>query len=198
MRVFRFVFFIAPAAELQKNFDMRHSSIVLPFTVLICTAVLLLASGCGSTSKIQQPISTKLGQYKSAAVTVKANVILQQEGRLDDYMKRLQDEVVRRLRERKAFEKISVATNEPVDLQIVITITRISDVDSGRRFMMGMYAGPAVVRGYVEFREGAGGKRLGSAQVEGASGSGTFVGGTTHGALDQFGGEIVELVMKNL
>src|ERR1043166_3351869 len=134
---------------------MRHSSIVLPFAVLICTAVLLLASGCGSTSKIQQPISTKLGQYKSAAVTVKANVILQQEGRLDDYMKRLQDEVVRRLRERKAFEKISVATNEPVDLQIVITITRISDVDSGRRFMMGMYAGPAVVRGYVEFREGA-------------------------------------------
>jgi hypothetical protein len=169
--------------------------------VFLCSAALLLATGCASTanSTIDQPFSVKLSQFKSAKVEVKS-IATNPPEKIDEFLEQLGSRVIVKLRDTQTFEKIysNAETDSHADLHIVVTITKIRDIDNFDRVMFGALAGQATTTATVEIKDETTGKLIGSGQIKGKSSNGTVLSGTTPEAVDRVADEVINVVRKNL
>ena len=178
---------------------MKKSANIL--ILVLCSAVFLLAAGCASTgnSTIDQPFSVKLGQYKSAKVEVKSTAANRPE-KIDEFLEQLESRIIVKLRDMQTFEKIysNADTDSHAELHIVVTITKIRDIDNYDRVMFGALAGQAKTTAMVEIKDEATGRLIGSGQIEGKSSNGTVLSGTTPQAVDRVADEVTNIIRKNL
>jgi hypothetical protein len=169
--------------------------------LILCSAAFLLAAGCASTgnSTIDQPFSVKLSQFKSAKVEVKSTAANPPE-KIDEFLEQLESRIIVKLRDSQTFEKIysSAETDSHGDLRIIVTITKIRDIDNFDRVMFGALAGQAKTTATVEIKDEATGKLIGSGQIEGKSSNGTVLSGTTPEAVDRVADEVTDIIRKNL
>jgi Domain of unknown function (DUF4410) len=169
--------------------------------ILSCIASSLLVTGCQSTGKsnLREPLVVKLGQFKSATVEVKSTVTKPPK-RLDEFMAQLESRIIARLRSTNAFTRIypAAAIDSPSELKILVTITKVRDVDNTDRLMWGAFAGQANSQATVELLEQPSGKLLGVGDIEGKSSGGSVMAGTTLEAVDRVADQVVRLVMENL
>ena len=180
---------------MKQQFRLGH------ILIFFFSIAFLFATGCASTanSTMNQPISVKLSQFKSATVEVKSGMSKTSE-RLDEFLEQLEGRIIVKLREQKAFEKIysQAETDSRSDLHITVIITKMRDVDNYDRVMWGALAGQAKTEATVELREQTTGKLIGSGQIEGKSSNGTVLSGTTPQAVDRVADEVVKIVDQNL
>jgi hypothetical protein len=148
---------------------------------------------------MQQPLSVKLGQFRSATVEVKS-ALSKTPDRLDDFMVQLESRIIAKLRARRTFEKTNAnaAKDSTEELEIQVIITSIRDVDNFDRVMWGAFAGQAKSKATITFTERASGKLIGSGEIEGKSSGGSVFAGTTVEAVDRVADEVVRLVVENL
>lgn len=170
--------------------------------LLACLLILpLLGAGCASSGKsaIQQPLSVKLGQFRSATVEV-TSTLSKSPDRLDEFMVQLESRIIAKLRARSAFEKVSAsaAKDSTANLEIQVIITSIRNVTTFDRVMWGAFAGQATSKVTINFKEHASGKLIGSGEIEGKSSGGSVMAGTTIEAVDRVADEVVRLVVENL
>lgn len=179
------------------EFHLRSIPILF---VLSCTLI-LLATGCASTGKssVSQPLNVKLSGFKSATVEIKS-ALPKSPAKLDEFMVQLESRVIAKLRERRAFDKIypQAATDSPSELRILVSITKVREVNSFDRVMWGAFAGQAATEATLEVREQATGKLLGAGEIKGKSSGGSVIAGTTSEAVDRVADEVVRFVVENL
>jgi hypothetical protein len=176
--------------------EMKATNSIL----LLCTALIVLANGCASTgeSRTIQPLSVKLGQFKTAYVQV-TSAMPKPPAKLDEFMVQLESRIIAKLRTEKTFANIySAADASPSELQIAVKITSVRDIDNLNRMMWGAFAGQANTRATVELRDRASGGLLGSVQVKGKSSGGSILAGTTAQAVDRVADEVVRLIRANM
>lgn len=161
--------------------------------------LVLLAVGCASTSTstVRQPFTSKLGQFKSAAVEVKSTVA-KPPAKLDEFMVQLESRIIAKLRSQNAFEKIfSASSDAPSELQITVTLTQIRDVNTFNRVMWGAMAGTAKSEALLEIRERSTGKLIGANNILGKSSGGSVFAGTTAEAVERVADEVVRQIQMN-
>lgn len=179
------------------KWQLRSSELALAFSLL----VVALLTGCASSGKftMYQPVSTKLSQYKSVSIQVESAVQPPPE-HMDEYLKQLGDSIAVKLRDRKLFAQINFTsdTNAVATLLIHVFITKVHDVDVGRRLAWGSMAGSAVTEANVRLTEEPAGKVIGTGEVIGQSSNGTIFSGTTPQAVEKMADAVVNLVQSNM
>jgi len=164
-------------------------------------AGLLFVTGCQSTGKsnLREPLAVKLRQFKSTTVEVKSTVPKPPK-RLDEFMAQLESRIIGRLRSTNAFAQIypAAAIDSPSQLKILVTITKVRDIDNMTRLMWGAMAGQANTQATVELREQPSGKLLAIGDIEGKSSGGSIIAGTTPEAVDRVADQVVRLITENL
>ena len=179
----------------------RRASLRSLSLLLSCIAGSLFVTGCESTGKsnLREPLTTKLSQFKSATVEVKSTVAKPPK-RLDEFMAQLESRIIARLRSTNAFARIypAAAIDSPSEIKILVTITKVRDIDNTDRIMWGAFAGQANSQATVELLEQPSGKLLGIGDIEGKSSGGSVIAGTTPEAVDRVADQVVRLIIENL
>ena len=179
----------------------RRASLRILSLLLSCIAGSLFVTGCESTGKstLREPLTAKLRQFKSATVEVKSTVPKPPK-RLDEFMAQLESRIIARLRSTNAFARMypAAAIDSPSELKILVTITKVRDVDNTDRIMWGAFAGQANSQATVELLEQPSGKLLGIGDIEGKSSGGSVIAGTTPEAVDRVADQVVRLITENL
>jgi hypothetical protein len=179
------------------KWQLRSSQLILGLSLL----VVALLTGCASSGKytMYQPVSTKLSQYKNVTIQVESAVQPEPE-HMDEYLKQLGDSIAVKLRDRKLFAQINSTsdTNADAALRIHVFITKVHDVDVGRRISWGVMAGSAVTEANVKLVEEPVDKVIGTGEVTGQSSNGTIFSGTTPQAVEQMADAVVKLVQSNM
>jgi Domain of unknown function (DUF4410) len=166
--------------------------------VTFCFLLLLLTTGCIANRPLDpNPAHLDLGQFKTAAVEVKSDVP-KQIAHLNQFELRLQSHIMKVLRNDQTFEKVYPASDAPTDLQIIVTITRIRDVNLLQRELFGVMVGPAQAEATLEFREGATGKALGSCRFDRHLLFNQDPASITSDSIDHLADAILQVIHRNL
>lgn len=159
--------------------------------------IILLIAGCTASSRMVsvKDLDTDLNIYSSIVISVESYVA-------EDVTKEITDLemlVAEKVNEIGLFQNIILAdtTDAPENTLLVrLAITQIKKVSSGKRFMLGAFAGRATMTTDILFLDLASGKKLGSYLVTGESG-GTGISGDTSDAVKKAAEGVTELISQN-
>lgn len=151
------------------------------------------ASHSSATMHFSQPLNTNLSDYKSVAVSVTSNV-----ANTDSLVMQIEDAIVSALSQQGKYSKVySSSTGNAADsteLKIAVTITKIRDVNTFERKMLGALAGQGGVYADVELTESQSGKVLAKGSIEGKTSGGSIRAGTTPQAAERVAEEVVKFI----
>jgi hypothetical protein len=184
----------------MKDNSLRQLGTLPSLLTALSCLLLLLAAGCATNNKevmMHQPTNLDLGRYKTATVEIRSNMSRKYDD-LDEYELRLETEIISALRKNHAFEKVYPVCDTPSDLQIIVTLTNVSDGHNYDHYRIGFLAGEAVIGGMLELRENATGKILYSTSLESIAFFYNEILTNTAKAVDHLAARITDLISRNL
>jgi hypothetical protein len=182
----------------MKGYFLRSPGLLSHILAFSCCLLFVLTTSCIANRPLDpNPAHLDLGQFKTAAVEVKSDVP-KQIAHLNEFELRLQSHIMKVLRNDQIFEKVYPASDAPTDLQIIVTITRIRDVNLLQRELYGVMAGPAQAEATLEFREGATGKALGSCHFDKHLLFNQDPASITSDSIDHLADAILQVIHRNL
>jgi hypothetical protein len=155
----------------------RAPGVVTALSLAVGCAAL---AGCAARSETlaASPVDkASLRSYKTAAVSIDSEA----GAELTKETAALGAEVVQRIKTRRTFEEVRMAgvtENAAGTLLIKATVMKAKKVGTGKRMLLGAFAGRAGLTVDVKLIDAATGKQLGTYVVKGESGGTGFSGGT--------------------
>lgn len=165
----------------------------LLFSLLLITS-LFSVFGCASsgTSHFSQPLTENLSNYRSVVIAVTSNV-----ANTEALVMQIEGAMLVALKNQGKYSKVSSAVSNTADsaeMKVAVTITRIRDVSTFGRVMLGAFAGQGIVYAEIELTESRSGKILAKGSIEGKTSGGSIFAGTTPQAADRVAEEAVKFI----
>lgn len=166
---------------------MKHKQ----FLILLVAVSILTGCASGGATHYSQPLNASLSDYKSMTVSVTSSV-----ANTDALVMMIESVILSSLSNQGKYSRITSGNVADTELKTSVVITKIRDVDTFDRVMLGAFAGQGKVFADVELTEMKSGRVLAKGSVEGTTSGGSIFAGTTPQAAERVANEVIKLISQ--